>query len=710
MKLPSEILELIVSQGLDSCETSISWMDISPIFQKVVNDLLGVIVLQDGVRDLKDTNIPFDYKRLMSEFNTLVVSTDYPIGEDLLEFTRKYMHLLIVIQSNRNYSDVLASLVVAITKACNKNTTVCVIYCNFQNYLSKLYFRGMSFCQENVVFSELHIIGNSQLNETELFDVDTLFQRTYLHHLKTVYSLDVRDKDHRVISRSLDAVNQLNFGSFDEKWDTYFIECPNLRKIENTKYPIRTNDEPFKLPKCESISLTHYVNGVHYQPIDGFQVTAELKLAPALRSQDPEFYNLHFANLKKLRLMLNESENHLIRFHDCHFDSLESLDCASALIPWNDLISSGAQLKHITLSLTTDEQAKWLSECPYQVTEISIVSYGGWSPVFPNISYFPLENINCRTVGLEIQSLWHCYLFQVLVLPNVGVITDLRITVKEESLLQSILDNYFPIEEWGINLQDDCIVLKIPFVNHLTITLTDRKKSSKGNSTLNLPISNATSGKPMTGYPNIFFDANATIQNYAVSPSEFRRSSLAGADSETARRRSSIVSLTSHSTHSDSMRNRRRSSASSSVDATSSIKTCKFAPVGVCPETITVNLATLDASIISWENIKTNRITLLQILIQDLNSEELYLHDSTRSLSEEIIRVLNYPYHLSLQGMTVEKFQIVVDLENSGFHVQRCQRDQFAIDLQRYLAFKGYNIIVSRQGEEDFRVSVLLKF
>ncbi|GAV53759.1 hypothetical protein ZYGR_0AK02610 [Zygosaccharomyces rouxii] len=407
MELPSEILELIVSQGLDSCQTSISWMQISPIFQKLVIELLGVVVLQDGVQDLQDMDLPFDYKRLMSNSNVLQVPTDYPNAEQILRFIKKYMHLLIVIQSDRNYSDVLASLIVSITKGCNRSTTVSVIYFNSQNYLSKLYFRGMASCQENVDFSELHVVGKAPLSRSELFDVYTLFQRTFLYHLKNIYSLDIQSKDHRVISQDLTVINQLNFGTFDDQWENYFIECPNLRKIENTKYPIRTSDEPFKLPKCESISLTHYVDGIHYQPIDGSQIYGELKLVPTLRSGDPEFYNLRFANLKKLKLVLSDSGSHSIRFHDCDFGSVDSLDCASGLVPWTDLTDSGARLKHMKLSLTTDEQAQWLCECPYRLETISIASYGAWSPVSPNISHLPKEVIKCQAIDLEIQSIWH---------------------------------------------------------------------------------------------------------------------------------------------------------------------------------------------------------------------------------------------------------------------------------------------------------------
>lgn len=133
-------------------------------------------------------------------------------------------------------------------------------------------------------------------------------------------------------------------------------------------------------------------------------------------------------------------------------------------------------------------------------------------------------------------------------------------------------------------------------------------------------------------------------------------------------------------------------------------------PIGTCPEKITVNLAALDASIISWERVKTNKITLLQVLAQDSNSELSCPYDSIRSLSENIIQILTYPYHISLQGMFVEKFQVVVALEVLGLDIQRNQRKQFAADLQRYLASKGHNIDVFTKPEENCRASVFLKF
>lgn len=295
-------------------------------------------------------------------------------------------------------------------------------------------------------------------------------------------------------------------------------------------------------------------------------------------------------------------------------------------------------------------------------------------------------------------------------LPTVGFTTNLTITVKETSLLQSILYNQFPIDKWAINLEENCIILRVPPVSHLTISVIGKKKSRVENNGSNGPFSSATGGSVVADYSNIFFDTNASTQNYAVSPSAFRRNSLAGVDSATARRQSAIAGLTSSPTHLSSVKNRRSSSTSSPLGGTTFIRTCKFVPVGICPKTVTVNLAALDTSIISWEKVKTNRIMLLQILVQDHDLEAHFPYDSIHSLSEKIIHVLKYPYHISLQRMIVERFQVVVDLNALGLDIQQCQRNQFAANLQRFLAFKGHNIIVFTEPEEKSRVSVLLKF
>lgn len=710
MELPSELLELIVSQGLDSCQTSVSWMHISPTFQKVVTGLLGVIVLQDGVRNLQDIYIPFDYRILMGKLNTLYVWADHSNSMELLEFIKSYMHLLIIVQSDRNYSDVLASLMATIAQYCNKGATICVIYNNLQNYLSKLYFRGMSLSEEKVIFSELHIVGDSTLHINQLFDIDTLFERTFLHHLKRIYSLDIQNKDHKLISQDLAVISQLNFGSFDEEWCDYFMGCPNLSKIENTKYPIRITNDPFKLPKCDAISLTHYVDGAHYQPLDGSQISGGLTIVPTLRSINPEFYNLHFANLKKLKLVLNDSESHLVRFHNCYFGSLRSLDCGSCLISWTDLTESGARLKHIKLSLSTDEQAKWLCKCPYQLERISITSCGIWSPASPNISRLPVKLMNCKSVDLDIQSIWHCYLCHTLVLPNINTTTHLKITLKEASLLQSILENSVSFEKWGISLENGCIILKVPSIKHFAISVTDKKRPSTGNNgTVNAFYDVGVS--PFTGdYLNIFFDANTSNQNYAVSPSAFRRSSLAGVDSVTARRQSEISNLTSYVGHPNSLIGRRSSSKSSTMSGTSILKTCKFVLTGDCPETITVNLAALDASLISWEAVKTNRVMLLEVQVQNPHLDVHTLGDSVHPLSEEIIQVLKFPYHSSLPGMIIEKFRVIVNLGEFDLGIEPAQRVQFAADLQKYLAFRGHNLRVLTELAESCRVSVLLSF
>lgn len=704
MELPREVLELIISQGLDSCQTSISWMQISSIFRKLVLTLLGVVVLQDGVSELKDIELPFDYKMLMHKSNTLYVNTDHPRAGELLAFIKRYSHLVIVVQTNRNYSDVLGSLMAGIAQDCCSGATICIVYSTLQNYLSKLYFRGISMFQQRVRLSELHVVGNSAMYKSELFDINTLFERTFLYHLRKIYSLDVQSMNNKLISQDLKVIKQLNFANFDDEWYHYFAFCPNLKKIEDTKFPLRNNEETFKLPRCESIALTHYVDGPRYQPIDGSQICEELALVPTLRSVDCHFHSLYFAKLKKLRLVFSNSESHNIRFRDCDFRSLSILDCGLCLIPWSDLQSSGVELKQIKLAMGTSEQIQWLLSCPYNLEKISIVSQNSRLPASPSFSSIPQGSLNVYALDIEIRSLWHCYLFHHLVFQSVNHSSDLKITLDLNSLMQSMLDSTFAIEEWGLPIEDDCMAFKVPQVKHFTLTLVGKRKDRIGELSTDV-LRDTPSVAP---YPNIFFDTNATLQNYAVSPSTFRRKSLAGLDSDAARRQSTIAELNGQMSY---PRKHRSSSSSSGINGISMMKACVFLLSDKFPEVITTNIAALDEGLFSWSEIKTDRIFFLRVVAENLPMEFDSLQDLAQKLSEEIIDILKYPYHIALRYVVVEKFQVIVDLSTLGFEFHEQEQTQLKIDLQLYLAFKGHNVKVFTPSEQDsFHVSVLLKF
>ncbi|CDF90547.1 ZYBA0S07-03554g1_1 [Zygosaccharomyces bailii CLIB 213] len=704
MEFPREVLELIVSQGLDSCQTSVSWMQISSVFQKLVTNLLGVVVLQDGVSSLESIELPFLYKMLMHKSNTLYISTDHPDAERLLEFIKAYSHLVLVVQTNRNYSDVLGSLMAGIVQGCNLGTTICIVYSTLQNYLSKLYFRGISIFKQRVELSELHVVGNSAMYTDELFDINTLFERTFLYHLRKIYSLDVRSRGHNLISQDLNIIKQLKFSSFDEEWFHYFANCPNLKKIEDMKFPLRSTGRTFRLPKCDSITLTHYVEGAHYQPIDGSQICEELTLVPTIRSVDCQFYSLNFGNLKKLKLVLSNSESHNIRFTNCNFDCLQTLDCGSCLIPWSDLESSGVRLKHLKLTLSTTEQVQWLSSCPYDLEKISVGSQNVRSPSSPSSSKVHLDTISCSNVEIEIDSLWHCCLCHTLIFPNINHTTDLTIILNQALLMQSILDSNFPIEKWKLPLEDDTLVFRIPQLKHFSLVVVGKDKSYADKIAADTLIDNSSS----TPFSNIFFDVNATIQNYAVSPSVFRRKSLAGADSEVARRQSTISDLSGPIGY---PRRHRSSSTSSTNETNLSVKTCMFMLLGNCPEIITTNLAALEASLFSWIETKTNRISLLRIIADHLPMEFNALENLVESLSDQIVGILKFPYHIVLPCMIVEKFQVVVDFTALGLEFEKGERGQLKTNLQRYLAFKGYSVkVFTSIDRESYHVSVLLKF
>lgn len=718
MNFPNEILNLIVSQGLDSCKTSISWSQISPFFRELVTDQLGVIVIQDGSEALHDMRLPLDYMLLMDEKNTYTVLTDHPDHPSILRFIVKYPNLLVVIQSDRSYSDVLANIIDEIARNCPSRTNLCIVYSTSLNFLSKLYFRELSLYQKKIRLCELHVVGNGLVNKDEMCDINTLFERTYLYNLRSIYSLDVQSTSHELISQDLSIVKQLNFLDFNEDSSKFFTQCPKLRIIESTKFPIRDDDRPLKLPKCDYITLTHYVDGSNYQPIDGTDIYEELTLVPALRSADPDFHNLLFPNLKKLTLKLNEVGSHLVRFYDCNFSNMSTFHCGSCITPWSDLASASANVQHIIVTLMSLEQLHWLTSCPHVIKKLYIEASTVQLTDFPISPLFEKTKLKFQTIAIDVQLLWQCYLLKKLILPNIDYESSLKVVINESALMDAIKFNTISLKKWGLMLEENYIIFRIPYIRHFTLIGIGCDTGRITEATIMNRDSPTSSQIPsLTGCTNQYFDTDASPNiNYAVSPSAFRRSSLAGADSQTARRQSAIV----FPTHSNE---RRKSSANNTIFPpmpTAPLSEDPFEEENVafvfderCPDILTTNINALETSFFSWKEVKTDRIPLLQIVVQEFSllNEFDDVEYLVPGLSAQIIEVLKYPFHLRLVNMIIEKLQVVVDFSAAGIEICQEKQSKLSIDLHAYLTYRGHHLRVFTSPEEsNSPLSVLLQF
>lgn len=715
MRFPSELIDLIVSQGLDSCRTSIAWSNISPHYRDLITKQLGLVVLDDGTKESDETKLFLDYQVLMVEGNTLHFETDHPEYERLKQFIVKFSSLLVVIHSGRSYNDVLASILNDIGQFSAAGTSVCIVYSNSLNFLSKLYFRELSLYQDKIRLCELHVLGNGKANVDEVCDLNTLFERTYLYNLKSIYSLDVQSSQHQLISQDLLTIKQLNFVAYDEASSSFFSQCPNLKTIESMKYPIKYQDTLYRLPRCDSITLTHYVSGSHYPPLDGSTVAKELTLIPSLRSEDPEFQGLNFPRLKSLRLKLNDATSHLVRFHNCNFSSLNEFACGSCTIPWADMISAGWSSGELAVTLTSVEQLQWLTSSPPGIDRLRILNPKTRFMEFPASHIFETSKLNFDTISLELSTVWQCYLLQKLILPHLESNQCLMIIFDENALSESLASKWD--KKLNLEFEDDYLVFKIPPLRHFQlIEISSRSAVAKPCGVSRMSPIDTASPSSHAKINNLYFDADATREMcYAVSPSEFRRNSLAGLTNECARRQSAIV-------FPNGPRARRASSISSSnfdpVVPTSSDNpfdgdNAVFEFSKCSPAVLTMNLDALESSLFSWKNRDCNHIPFLRVLVrdQDTHNQVGDLDSIIPILVPRIIEVLKFPYDIRLPMMVIDKLQAVVDLTDLSFEVSVGQRLKLSTEIQAYLGYKGYKVpVLTDQSKTGLMVSILLKF
>lgn len=716
MLFPNELVDLIITEGLDSCKTSISWSHINPHYRDLVRKHLGVIVLQDGCRNRHETQKFLDYEILMTEDNTLQIASDHPQFELLKGFITKFSSLLVVIYSDRSYNDVLASMLNDVAQTALEGTNLCIVYSNSLNFLSKLYFRELSLYRNKIRLCELHVLGNGGTSKDEMCDLNTLFERTYLYNLKSIYSLDVQLTSHQFVSDDLDTIKQLNYLTYDEASSNFLSKCPKLRVIESMKFPLGDSDTFFRLPHCDSITLTHYVTGSHYPQINGRHVMKEVTFVPSLRSEDPQFSHLYFPNLLKLTFKLNDTTNHAIRLHNCDFSSLKCLDCGSSTIPWADLSSAFSSLRELKVTLISENQLRWLESCPFKLAKLCIYTPKARFSDIPASSLFTASRISSKAIMLELKNLWQCYLLQKLIIPSLGSETSLTVVFDESALTDSIASNPILAKKCDLIHEDEYIIFKIPFIQRFQLTEIAKSEDNgmrleHMSKTLSVDISQPGLS---AAYANVFFDNDATSDmNYAVSPSEFRLNSLAGANSEMARRQSAII-------FPNGGRGRRASSVTSSFSPPVIVppedpfegNSVVFELTAECPKVLTTNLQALSSSLFSWQEVHSSRIPLLQVLIQaDSTAEEPEdLEKLVPKLSSQIIEILSFPYDIRMPMMLIEKFQVVVELSGTSCLMTEKQKSDLCVKLHTYLAYRGHNVhTLLRKGETDYKVSVLLK-
>lgn len=667
MELPTEVLEKIVELGLDSCQTFISWAQISGYFRDFIKAQVGIVLVQDGHDGPGVKTFPLDYNTLITNSNNFILNTDelLTFDEDLFRaFLKKFGNYLIIIQSDRSYSDAIAAILGYIGHDTPEGANINVIYNTSVDFLSKLYFRELALYRTCINLRELHILGNSLPIEQGMCDVDTLFQTTYIYNLKSIYSLDIKNPEHTLIAPGLSVIRQISCTDPNINLFDYLAKCPKLKIIGSTNFPIPSEQLTYKLPHCKYIGLNGFNSGVTYPPIDGSEVLEEITLSPSLRAIDPKFCNLFFPHIRRLNLKWNTASNSLVKFQSCDFPHLEYFNSRNSITPWSDLIDSGATIKTLQLNLLRSDQLEWLLACPYEIDTLYITKVDAKNSDFVIDPVFQNTCFSCPNMIIDIENLWQCYLLQTFLIPNLRTSSSLSIKVNEAKLIEIINTTTKSLQSLGLVHEDNCIICKLPPLKSLTLTcLSNIYERSVMMDELKRSSSTSSSVSSTTmAYRNILEGAAAIDSaltggsHYSVSPSEFRRNSLAGFDDNTARRQSIITF--SHPT--GLQPNRRRSSATSptsptisgqfNIDDTIIDDVILFELPIDSPYTLTLNLALLESSLLSTKNLEERTFPCLRILLDNsvIDSNFTTTESLLRLLALEVIRTISYSYDLKL--------------------------------------------------------------
>ena len=327
MRLPIEIIDKVVTSSLDSFETLISWSKINVHFKDLIKENLGVLSVWDSDRDsTRVSPAPLNYDSISIESNTFCISSDWFRFEDILDFLEKFNNILVVIVSDRCYSDPLATMLCELTRGMSElgiARNLCIIYKTRTNFLSKLYFRELYHCSAQLRLCELHIVGNDLLDhESDMCDIDTIFEMTNLHNIATLYTLNIR-ACRRLVAPQLRIIKQLQVEKNCDVVEALKY-CRKLSRIDQFQIPVW---KEAVLPPCDNLTIINFNTDIERHLIDGSHVRESLTIKTSLKSSNPLFQNIKCHNITSLTIECGSNFWGVIKFTDCYFGNLKHYSC-----------------------------------------------------------------------------------------------------------------------------------------------------------------------------------------------------------------------------------------------------------------------------------------------------------------------------------------------------------------------------------------------
>ncbi|CCK71887.1 uncharacterized protein KNAG_0I00960 [Huiozyma naganishii CBS 8797] len=701
MSFPVEILTNIVECNEDSVGTLISWAHISNYYKHVISHRIGIVTVVDGPNELQDI---LGYQILVSTGNHVVVSTDQDSSanaEILKGFCPLFGNLLLVVDSQRRYSEVLSNLLGVVAHSCQQHATVSVLYRTRTNFLSKLYFAEFKRCCAILNLAELYVIGENGISlDDTMCDIENLFARVYLNDVESIYSLDLLNARNPLIAPGLEMIKNINFDSQVVRLDQFLGGIPNLKYIGSVKFPLGSSDcTTYVLPACDVISFTEFNSGVAYPIIDGKQVRKEVAITTSLRTRDPEFTSLCLPQVETMTLsMPGIASYQWTRFQSCQFGNLMNLNCDAAIIPWEDLSFINGTIKHLSIKLYSKEQLEWLESCPFIIKDLEIFSN---RKIQMGNEAKRLFNVKASSLTIKLESLEQFKLFQDVIVPLVKAnnIRHLNITVGMNSLLDSVTSSVVPRRELGLESEDSTIISRLPPLESLTILSEERDAldymglSSQQQQVFLLHQqrrrSSATASENiLKNIPNMV-DCGTSSQMCGMSFFETqdsgnsqRKLSMSGVSSSMAsqnrKRHSSVGSLFSNLSH--------LSTGEIAIDDNDD-EVIVFEPAGSHCGIVTTNINALESCMISLKSFVT--LPLLRVLV--MPEEEKITGPAVSDVGNRIIDLLHYPYRMKFPTVYIKHIQIMVDFKNKRITntVGQKEKEQFLRKLGTYLESKG---------------------
>lgn len=652
MNLPVEILEKIIRNDFDSFKTLISCVEIIPFCKSIISDNIGIITINNGFSQID--SVPLNYNILFNDSNNILIDTNSYDPILMSSFLMDKSNILIAIHSNQTFNQELRSLLANIAHLIQPDTTICILYSNCKNYLSRLYFHEFEKLSNILNLTELYIFGD-QTENVQLFDLVTIFRDTYIYNLKEINSLVITDKTEIFYSDSITNIGTLVTRSPNSNLFNIFKNCPNIENINCFTLPssIETETCKYTLPHAQSIHIQDFKPCMtNNLIIDGSKITKSLKVSLASSITDPTLSNLYFPNISSLHIKPDSYPDQQISLINCYFPNVTNINIENGIIPWKYLTTHINNITELSLVLCSSQQLKWLNESPFDINILKCLPSRGttisndlYSTELPLLKSYSKLLINLDTLT-QCQHLTNILLNEQNIIPEVSMIMN-------NDRLQTEWDEYRGTKSYSSDSNDSSSYeIKLPYVNELKL-VTKQKDTNCYNSAISdsvtVPSTYETHLPPRFLYNHLMLGIQPIFNQASIIPINIK-------ENEPRYRNDSIDSVSSYQSI-----NRRRSSAESntSYNFRDNKFDLNFDFGKILPQVFTTDFATLDNNKFSFSRVQNKTLSLLKMelhIFEKINSQDQLLTFAMRSISD----AFNYPFSIKFPTLIIERIQFVL--------------------------------------------------